>query len=744
MDGRFPEHRTVQALFMTFILCILSCVHASAEDPSMETLEHDGRITGFVSDGEENHTRQWNMTDGQWTSLMLECEQCSAELTLGELSYQTTTQLTLQATSNTTAVLNIHSPAMESVRYSLVETIDEKFPTVRPSPSEELTLQEIDYCTAADRCIDPSRGNLYGIPHGEYTHSNFITGIVEQIGSEYVPVSVTEGDTVELQIMHASEAIEVSGYFQSEGSERLSETVLALSTGLDATKTGDNGYWHAEETGRLLIKIDASIEHTAWVLKSMRYAQASTGPMVTDSNEFFISGHHTTTTMLAMNDTQKITFTPVHLDVHMGIEQLVSGSWTLRQQVNLSANTAFNFYPYPNISVARIVFDAPVHFVDVMSTDFSDIRSGLEAPSVRPLSAASENDSWPLLALETGPLEGQFTLAVHDIADVYRLEVDGWEESEHLLRFILEGNDLGEFELELWGIDQETWGVVDTRSATLSNGKITASMTVGPGTHFIRVSMVHGENLTLHNWGEDTPSRAYSVTTYYSLIDEGEEPYFPPDENAEKWGVRARFFLGSLFLLPVVYLAAVQYRTKKRADEYRLKSEQLTWFKSQLDSGATTPKQSREQLKKALQAVTLLSWDEANSTWGKPDLDYRTETLALAVWRLDERIAKAPGAKPLMIGIHILQGHWDLAALRFDAPVGQAWNVEHVEPKFLNRGEEVFLDTMAIGNRTFIMVELSGTSTAVDVELNGRIDGVPSAARIPSTLHFDARTDAEE
>ena len=78
-----------------------------------------------------------------------------------------------------------------------------------------------------------------------------------------------------------------------------------------------------------------------------------------------------------------------------------------------------------------------------------------------------------------------------------------------------------------------------------------------------------------------------------------------------------------------------------------------------------------------------------------------------------------------------------MAALRFDAPVGQAWEIVQVEPRFLHRGEEVFLDTMAVGNKTFIMAELVGGATSVDIELNGRMDGEPSAARIPTTLTFN-------
>ena len=108
----------------------------------------------------------------------------------------------------------------------------------------------------------------------------------------------------------------------------------------------------------------------------------------------------------------------------------------------------------------------------------------------------------------------------------------------------------------------------------------------------------------------------------------------------------------------------------------------------------------------------------------------------MAVWKIDLRLAKNENTVPVMVGVHIVEGMWDLAALRFDSPVGQPWTVCHVEPRFLFRGEEVFLDTMAHDNRTFIMVELEGDSESVDIELNGRMNGQASAARIPTTLSF--------
>ena len=71
-----------------------------------------------------------------------------------------------------------------------------------------------------------------------------------------------------------------------------------------------------------------------------------------------------------------------------------------------------------------------------------------------------------------------------------------------------------------------------------------------------------------------------------------------------------------------------------------MKSEQLHSLKKRLDSGDATPKQSRRDLSKALQAVNLLNWEDANTAWGKPDLEYRTSNIAMAVWKNQSKISK--------------------------------------------------------------------------------------------------------
>ncbi|MEC7112459.1 MAG: hypothetical protein VXW72_02890, partial [Candidatus Thermoplasmatota archaeon] len=107
---------------------------------------------------------------------------------------------------------------------------------------------------------------------------------------------------------------------------------------------------------------------------------------------------------------------------------------------------------------------------------------------------------------------------------------------------------------------------------------------------------------------------------------------------------------------------------------------------------------------------------------------------SIAVWNLDSRLAKSLGNWPLLVGLNTENETWGIAAFRFDAPYGQALSVEHVEPRLLHQGEEVFVDTIAKGTTIFLTVDLAGEATQVDVELNGHVDGVPRGMRIPTAL----------
>ena len=151
--------------------------------------------------------------------------------------------------------------------------------------------------------------------------------------------------------------------------------------------------------------------------------------------------------------------------------------------------------------------------------------------------------------------------------------------------------------------------------------------------------------------------------------------------------------MGILFLLPVVYLIVHVQRSKSYAASVAEKKQRLAWYTSRLDSGESNVKQARTDMAKALHAVAQLEWQDGLEAWGPQRLEHRTEDVALAVWRVDERLATTEG-----LGLSWLastsstaRGTWLHYAL---TPQREAYEVVHVEPRFLFQGEEVFLDTM--------------------------------------------------
>ena len=85
---------------------------------------------------------------------------------------------------------------------------------------------------------------------------------------------------------------------------------------------------------------------------------------------------------------------------------------------------------------------------------------------------------------------------------------------------------------------------------------------------------------------------------------------------------------------------------------------------------------------------------------------YRTDDVAIASWKLDPRIAEVSDSWPIIIGVYIVRGNWEIAALKLDSPEGEPWEIQSVTPRFLHSGYEVFLDTMTEGNKTFLSLEL--------------------------------------
>ena len=275
--------------------------------------------------------------------------------------------------------------------------------------------------------------------------------------------------------------------------------------------------------------------------------------------------------------------------------------------------------------------------------------------------------------------------------------------------------------------------MLDVQTRNYSNLKLELGLEVPRGTQYFQVFL--REEFTLSStWGENGSIIPYTVSIEYSEIDEGEEPWFPPSDEAVTWGNNVRWILGFSFLIPILILFITSAKMKADAKEFASKKNRLDELRRLIDSGEKSPQESLEIIEKAMVKLRLLDWEDSVSTWGKPDADYLTEDVQICVWKLGKNMATTHNGVPMMIGIHILERDWEIAGLRFDAPQDSPFEVKKVSPEAMFHGEEVFLDGLSKNTRLFLLVELSGNSSYVDVELNGKVESEAMACRIPVTI----------
>lgn len=715
-------------------------IPASAQDSAPEVIVIDGRISSINIESGQVYTDTWEIKENEWYSVEMECQSCIGTINFNGTEIDSSSiSMSGMVPSDGVVQLVIESSINEEIGLSVIQHAKDSFAPNRPSPSQSLQTMEGIVCGEAVNCMDYSRGDLASIPYGEYTENSFITGIIDSGQSEYFAINVTNGDTLELSLVHSTSDLNVEVYFQNETDENLLSGNFSLPNKLSVNQVIGPNYWQFNEDGRAVIKIDSQSLNTIWALQTTIYKTQEMTVLSTDGTSD-VYGHDFKSVVVEVSEAERLVFESPYSGIDISTHQLMNGIWVESNSFTLTENLESNLYVYPNVSVVKIDISAPVFLVQISIDDYSDLAQGLEAPSLAPIYKETNNSSWPTIDIDADSNFGQFTLPISDYSDVYKIEITGWEDSIHFVKFTIEG-DISDCEVELIGKNQQTWEDEETKVRTFASGDIQVALELPRGTHFLRISIINSSTYN-NSWGENTESKHYTITSYYELVDEGEEPWFPPDDNAKKWGSIARWFLGGLFLIPAA-IALVMYRINHNfANLLADKKRRLEWLKKRLDEGTSTPKESRKFLRRALDSISTLEWESACNIWGDYDLEHRTEGISIVAWKLDERLSKDGTSWPIIVGLNIIEGNWEMAALRLDAPQGEPWNVTNVHPRFLFRGEEIFLDSMVAGNILFLTIDLEGSSSCVDIELNGRVDGKPFAARLPNTLW--RTTDSEE
>jgi len=134
-----------------------------------------------------------------------------------------------------------------------------------------------------------------------------------------------------------------------------------------------------------------------------------------------------------------------------------------------------------------------------------------------------------------------------------------------------------------------------------------------------------------------------------------------------------------------------------------------------------------------IKSITNVNWEILLDTWGNPDLSHITESMSVNSWKLDPALSNKGGI-PILVIIETQQTDWEIAAIKFESKNNIEWNVLSLQPNLLYRNNEIFLDTIKVGNRVFLEVELEGNATNLQIHISGMSEGKPVAIKTPNSM----------
>jgi hypothetical protein len=372
-----------------------------------------------------------------------------------------------------------------------------------------------------------------------------------------------------------------------------------------------------------------------------------------------------------------------------------------------------------------------------------DLEVIQDTPGGVPLSELDAQSNWQQW-IEEVENSASLDIEVYDFQDTYWFSTEGWPESKFFTRFTCINGGTRPLFIEVVEINWLDRSKNTSANITLQPGDSEdITLSVGPGTHLVIVTDFNlSQQPANWSWGdmEMSSDGEYSLKLNILRTDVGKEPWFPPDEialTASKWFIAV---IGFSFCLPFAYIVIIQRARKRNALDLIGKQNRLSVLRDILSRGDIA--EARESVEENLQLISILSWEEGIGVWGEPAMQYNTGELDLAVWTLDERIA-SKGGLPFVLGIHISEGVWENTGLRIEAPEGSLWTVVDVKPKLLYRDDEIFLDQLNKGSRTFIQIEITGNGSGIELALSGVVDSNPCGIKTNKEMLIDCWNEEE-
>lgn len=254
-------------------------------------------------------------------------------------------------------------------------------------------------------------------------------------------------------------------------------------------------------------------------------------------------------------------------------------------------------------------------------------------------------------------------------------------------------------------LDQTNWAILNSSAGGLIDAPT--------GTHAIRVEKLGEASLTYYD---------------FTLVNAGEitEPELADFVDQSGLFTEYYVFAGAFLIAPAIL---VMFWNRKRwlsgISDFEVEAHErrrLRRLRERLTNLLAAEEIDEQVIDSALHQLGDSPWQAVVADWGEPLLRHNTEQVEICAWRITE------GDATMLLGIRIANSPWELAAMRVYAPEGDSVSIGAVSPQHLFQGDEISLDTLKSGSRTFLRLTLEGEPSNVGFHLSGLVDGEPLAA----------------
>ena len=328
---------------------------------------------------------------------------------------------------------------------------------------------------------------------------------------------------------------------------------------------------------------------------------------------------------------------------------------------------------------------------------------------------------------------GTMPLSIFDEADVWEIKINGSEYDTFFIEINIKCEPYS-IVLELHFYDNNgnsnlTYIVPDTSNWNTLQAEIPS------GTHYIRLISTNAGNVRDWEYGDLNKSNVnYELKVKWIKNQTDFNLTYEVSEELLFWDRILVWFIGICMTLPMIWVLFNLKRDRAKMklllhDENRLGRLRKLTSKSEII-------EAKEDLKLFINSITNLDWDILLKNWGIPDLSYVSESITVNTWKLDKKIANNNGL-PLLIIIETHVRDWEIAALKFESSHDSDWGILSLQPNLLFRNNEIFLDTIKVGNKITIKVEVSGICNDLQINISGMAKGKPVAIKTPNSIIFE-------